>query len=420
MIFIANTLVLNGGSTFLLRACKELNHRGVMPIVLVLFGHKGSNVADELSRVAKIVTLKSLVWSFFSFLFIRQFGVFLPFDKRRIHSVFGRNIRSFHVMGIFGLIVAKRLSKVLGGVPITVGVYHQNEFFYLAPSSYFSHWVHRELFITPGENMIFFNEGNREFYAKNFNKNFLLSPVLPIGIEIPEINSDVWIKNRELFLIISIGNLVGFKTYNRHVISCLRQLRAEYPNVRYEIYGDGEELAALREHSISLGVNDLVKFCGHFDYAKFEQIVIRAHVFVGSGTAILESAALGVPSIVGIESIQEPLTYGFISDVIGLGYNEAGLDMPLAPMLKCIEAMFEAGDDVLQNKSIACRKKAREFSVEEMMDGFLKSEVSANLQCKLNSIEVFLLFISFFHLSLLDLLGIDRRFRLRRNQGWQK
>lgn len=419
MIFVANTLELNGGSTFLLRVCKELKRRGILPVIFVLFGHDSSNVAIELSRIARIITLKSIVQNIFSFLCIRQFGIFLPLDKNRIISIFGENVKSFHVMGIFGLVVAKRLSKILGGIPITIGVYHQNEFLYSAGSGYFVRWVSETLSKTPSENMIFLNEGNRVSYAKQFNKEFLTAPVLPVGIELATVNTDEWAKNKEPFLIISVGNLVGFKTYNRHVISCVSQLKLRYPKVRYEIYGEGEELSDLQEHSRNLGVDDLVKFCGHLDYSEFKKVVSRAHVFVGSGTAILESAVLGTPSIVGIESIQKPLTYGFIFNVAGFGYNEAGLNMPLLPIAECIENVFSADEVGLINISTNCINKAKEFGVERTVDGFIDSEKSAKCQIELSNVKLLCLFFSFCWLSLLDLFGIDRRFRFRRNQGWE-
>lgn len=418
MIFIANTLELNGGSTFLLRVCKELKRRSITPVILVLFSHDSSNVAVELSRIARIITLKSIVLDFFSILCVRQFGVFLPLNKPFIVSIFGENAKSFHVMGIFGLVVAKRLSKILGGTPITVGVYHQNEFLYSAGSGYFVRWVCETLSKTSGENMIFLNEGNRVCYAKQFNEKFLTSPVLPVGIELSSVNSEEWIINKEPFLIISVGNLVGFKTYNRHVISSLPSLKIRYPRIRYEIYGEGEDLSVLKEHSISLGVEDVVNFCGHIDYSQFKQVVSRAHVFVGSGTAILEAAVLGVPSIVGIESIQKPLTYGFISEVAGFAYNEAGLNMPLVPIIECIETVFSAEADKLNNISTNCSSKAKEFGVERTVDGFIESEKLARCQDELGHVEIFRLFVSFCWLSLLDFLGVDRRFRFRRNQSW--
>lgn len=420
MIFIASTLELNGCTTFLLRACNELHRRGVVPTVLVLAKHNHSNTFLELSRVANVITLNSLIIKIFSCFFLRQLGVFLPLNKKLVQATFSKDTQSFHVMGVFGLIVAKRLSKILGGTPITIGIYHQNEFLYSGGPYFLDRWVRKSICNEFSENIIFFNEGNRESYANRFNKDFLLSQVLPIGIDISSADINLWYKNRVTFLIISVGNLLGFKTYNRHVISCLPMLRLKYSNVRYEIYGEGEDLLLLRELALNLEVADIVYFCGHLDYAQFSQTVSRAHVFVGSGTAILESAILGVPSVVGIESIQIPLTYGFISNVVGFGYNEAGLDLPLLKFIDVIEDVFSANENDLIDISKSCRKKAAEFGVDRMIDGLDISEKNARVQVDFGNLEFFRLFTSFFWISLLDVMGIAKRFRYRRNQGWSE
>lgn len=414
MIFIANTLALNGGSTFLLRTCRELNRRKICPVILVLFGHDSSDVANELAKIARIVLLRDLVRRLFSRFCIKQFGVFLPFDLRQLKLSLGTDITSIHVMGIFGLIVAKRISVLLGGVPITVGVYHQNEFLFASRPSYLVRWVSGELSKLSSRNMIFFNEGNRQCYANKFNHAFVSSPVLPIGIELPTSSPCEWERIHVQFLLISVGNLVGFKTYNRHVINCLPALRMTYHDVCYEIYGDGEELQSLQLLAKDIGVCDLVKFCGRLNYKDFNRVVARAHVFVGSGTSILEAAAMGVPAIVGIESIMEPVTYGFISDVAGFSYNEAGLEMPLVSISKCINKVFMADGIEL---SRACFDKSTEFGVARMVDGLIAVDKSAELQDGIALFELSHLFLSFVLLAVLDMLGVDREFSQRRNQG---
>ena len=52
---------------------------------------------------------------------------------------------------------------------------------------------------------------------------------------------------------------------------------------------------------------------------------MRFDLFVGSGTAIVEAASFGIPSVIGIENCSEPVSYGFLTDVPGFSYNEDGL-----------------------------------------------------------------------------------------------
>lgn len=417
MIFITSSLELNGCTTFILRVCREMHRRGIQPTVVVIFESKLTSVSIEISQLARVIKIGSFLNGFFSSVSFKQFSAFLPFNNKKIRKIFLGNIKSFHVMGIFGLILAKRLSRAIGNVPVTIGIYHQNEFYYDHNSDYFHRWIFKTISQAAWQNIIFFNEANQQSYADYFNKNFMRSAVLPIGIELPAIRLNDWMACKNEFLIISVGNLLEFKTYNRHVIECLPTLRINFPYVRYEIYGEGYELLGLKKLAIELGVQDLVKFCGHLDYALFNKVVSRAHIFVGSGTAILESAALGVPSIVGIESIRTPETYGLISDIPGYSYNELGLNLPLVQIEDSILKIFKMSPADLQAVSSRSIKKAREFDVETLLKGLFKAELKAIAENHISLMDYTRLIISFFWIALKDFLWIDKSFRFRSNQG---
>jgi hypothetical protein len=72
-----------------------------------------------------------------------------------------------------------------------------------------------------------------------------------------------------------------------------------------------------------------VTFFGKLEYKKMPSVLNDASLFIGSGTAIVEAAAAGVPCIIGIESIEQPQSYGFLTDTIGLSFQEKGLNYPL-------------------------------------------------------------------------------------------
>ena len=63
-------------------------------------------------------------------------------------------------------------------------------------------------------------------------------------------------------------------------------------------------------------------------------------VFVGSGTSIIESSALGIPSIIGIESNNDGETYGFFSNLRGYSYNEDNLDIEKKTYYEILEILF--------------------------------------------------------------------------------
>ena len=92
----------------------------------------------------------------------------------------------------------------------------------------------------------------------------------------------------------------------------------------------------MKKLASELCVTDRVSFFGNLEYANLSATIAAADLFVGSGTAVIEAAAQCCPAMIGIESIEEPYTYGFLSDIVGLSYNEQGINQPLRPMRECI------------------------------------------------------------------------------------
>jgi len=93
-------------------------------------------------------------------------------------------------------------------------------------------------------------------------------------------------------------------------------------------------------------------------------------IFIGSGTSIIQSASLGVCSIVGIESMERPLTYGFFYDVAKFDYNLKSLNLPLFEVEYLLSSFFHMSADekkMLVRKHIEC---CNEFSMEKCSENF--------------------------------------------------
>ena len=98
----------------------------------------------------------------------------------------------------------------------------------------------------------------------------------------------------------------------------------------------------------------------------------EAFAFVGSGTALLEAAAMGIPAIIGIESDEEGLTYGLLSQLKGYSYHEKGLAFPLESFATCIAALVTGGEDAYAAISERCKMRAAEFSIGEFVDLYIR------------------------------------------------
>lgn len=416
MIFIANVLTMNGGTTFLIRVCREFHRRGTTVAVLVLFPLVDATLRDELARYAKVFDLKDYLWERGNF-FRAQLMTFAPVRWPKLLADLNPYGNTVHVMGVFGLLFACRAAYRQPLLRVTAGVYHQNEYLFKAGNNFFVRTFRKCFNSLSQKQILFFNQANIANYSKFYERDFSSSVLAPIGIDLPE-NTNKSHENPMPARLVSIGNLVNFKTYNRHIIGVVAELADKHSLLHYEIYGAGPEEQSLRELAQRLQVQDRVQFKGQIPYSEFAKTVSRATLFIGSGTALLEAAALGVPAMVGIESIQEPETYGFLSDIKGLSYNELMPEVPRVPMLTVIDSLLL--DDTLSKKiSEACKRKASEFSVEATVDGLdtlVKNATYPSLTVK--PIHIVFLGLSFIWIAVCDRLGLSSNFRNRRNQSY--
>jgi len=414
MIFVANALVVNGGTTFLIRTCCELQSQGERCAVILLRNEYDSELLAELASYAEIIYLENYLVDA-GFIFRKQLGIFGFVNWDALIKVISKYTGQIHVMGVLGLIFSLRLIKKINNKTITVGIYHQNEFLYSGIPFYFASEVLRLFRLIPSENIIFFNESTRNNYEKFYSKKYSSSIVTPIGIKIRE-NGCLY--NNESCKIVSIGNLVNFKTYNRHIIELMPDLLIKYPNVSYHIYGAGVEELNLRRLVEKLNVGNSVHFNGVIPYSNFDNVVSDAALFVGSGTSLIEAAALGVPALIGIESITTSETYGFLCDIKGLSYNENIAEIPKKSMKNLIEELFD-NPKFRSEISIACKLKSAEFSIVKTAEDLIKLNKYAIPVSKVFPWSYFLkLFFSFMLLVASARIGMVAPFNQRRGQSF--
>lgn len=416
MIFIANALPVNGGTTFLIRACRELHRRGQKIMVLVMFPIVDEKLREELERYALVCDLRDYLWDGGSLLRAQL----MTFSPVRWHDLvntlkpFGTTI---HVMGVFGLLFAARLARRISGIRVTVGVYHQNEYLFEAKNTYFVSTFRKYFLSVPASHFLFFNQANVINYSQFFGTDFSAGTIAPIGIDIAaELESNL--PQQVYGKLVSVGNLVNFKTYNGHMIRIVAALATAYPALHYDIYGSGAEendLVALAE---SLGIKDRINFFGPMPYKDFSNNVAQGMLFIGSGTAVIEAAALRIPAMIGIESIKQPETYGFLSDIQGYSYNEYLPDVPRVSMQGLLERILS--EPVFANDvANACREKAKEFSIESTINSVIKLNDTATAELAgISTSGCIRLFFSFIGVALLDRLGLSSTFRNRRDQSY--
>lgn len=416
MIFLANILEMNGGTTFLIRVCEALKAQGRPSAVLVLRAGGDPKLAQKLATHAQIFNLSDFQHDR-GHIMRKHFGAFAPISWRRLSNALAPFGNILHAMGGFGLILGARLAAYDPNFRVTAGIYHQNEFLYEGHVLFSNQLL--ELFRRiPEKNIVFFNESSRDNYAQfHADPEYNNSTVTPIGVVLSHDNKSAPVYGSKK--IISVGNLFNFKTYNAHIIRMLPKLKEEFKDVTYHLYGAGDQRAVLEALADELHVSDIVFFQGRIDYQQLDALWTDADLFVGSGTALIEAAAAGLPALVGIESIQEPLTYGFLSDVQGYSYNELIPGRPMVPMLACVQRVLRDGNE-WKSVASACRAKAQEFSVQRTAADFIRLADKAEPTPKLiTTSETLRMLAGLPLLALRDKLAPETAFMHRRNQSFQ-
>lgn len=416
MIFLANILEMNGGTTFLVRICEALKAQGRPSAVLVLRAGGDPKLAEKLASHAHIFHLSDFQHDR-GHIMRKHFGAFAPISWKRLSNSLAPFGNILHAMGGFGLIVGARLAAYAPSFRVTAGVYHQNEFLYEG-HTFFSNQLLELFRKVPEHNIVFFNESSRDNYSEfHSSPEYGNSTVTPIGVSLSHDDKATPVYGSRK--IISVGNLVNFKTYNAHIIRTLPKLREEFKDVTYHLYGAGDQRATLEALADELRVSDIVFFQGRIAYQQLNALWTDADLFVGSGTALIEAAAARLPALVGIESIQEPLTYGFLSDVKGYSYNELIPGRPMVPMLACIQRVLRDRDE-WESVALACLAKAQEFSVQRTATDFIRLAETAESTPKLITTgETLRMLAGLPLLALRDKLAPETAFMDRRNQSFQ-
>lgn len=421
MLLVANVLELNGGTTFILRVAREFKKRNRRIGVLVLMDKVNDGLQKSIAQYADVYYLKDIAHKVYVPLMYSPLGIFAPLNFSKILNLVNIYNGHVHVMGVFGLLFVKRCLDALNvEFKISFGIYHQNEVMFDGVPYYFAKNAKMLFGLLPPESIVFFNEKNRSSYEKFFDNDYSKSTIVPIGIEMPRAEVKL-LGKADSNRLVSIGNLYAFKSYNRHIISLLPQLSKIRPDLVYEIYGTGEYEPELRKLVSYLKLESAVQFKGSIAYEDIPRVLDGALAFVGSGTAILEAAALGVPAVIGIESTDQPITYGLLSDIKGLSYNEFDTNQ-ITRSIKDVLIQLMLSAESWETAAMACKVKSTSFSIEQTVDGFIALE-NSNMNLKLfkdqryvNSVGLFSFLICAIKHSFFD----NKTFSTRREQGTLK
>lgn len=386
MLIIYSSLNLGGIETFWVRIAKQRFLEGKKTKIILYmplkFGQYNSELLQQLSKYAEVYYFDDI------FLKLRinwHFYFFHKLNLEKLYNIFN-DCTQIHVADAFsGLLANRILFELKLSKPITFGVYHAKEFTWGEGEKlpYFER-VNRRfvLDLNPSDNLLCYSNTTKENIEKKIGYSLINAKTFRLGvIEKPFEKEKVFSLNHTI-KICAIGRLTSFKTYNFWMPKIVRELREKGLNVTFDIYGSGECEIDIKKNVSKY--SDYVSLKPAFDYSEFSNIVSNYDLFIGSGTAIIEAASLGIPSIIGIESIEEPLSYGFFSEFADYEYHVLGLPFKLKPVVDIIYEFCLSDCKAKEKLSIEHKRESKKFLMSTCSYNFESMQIINTPKIKFN------------------------------------
>lgn len=161
----------------------------------------------------------------------------------------------------------------------------------------------------PKGSVYFMSEVVQETYVKQFGNYFRKWPIHKLALGRPSIE---WRpRERDVLKVVSIGRITEFKPYNFGALDVVEAMIKRRIPISWDIWGHGDQSELLQRAIHERGLTSYIRFRGELPYSQFQKVASEADLFVGMGTAALEAADMGVPTLVAL-TWSRLGTYGFL------------------------------------------------------------------------------------------------------------
>lgn len=160
--------------------------------------------------------------------------------------------------------------------------------------------------------------------------------------------------------IVTVSRLSDVKHID-FLIQVFAMLKNSYPDIEFDIAGEGECESALKELALSLGCSDDVRFLGNLSKLQLTKLLKTMDVFVFASESeamslvVLESMAAGVPVV--------STRVGDLDRVINERTGAVVEDRDVDTFSKAVIGVLEKGKDAYRH---TCISTARQFSAVKM------------------------------------------------------
>lgn len=337
MLFIYGCLGIGGVETFFVRIAKERHSRSLETKIILRYPERSNpELLREMRLYAKVFNYADIFIAPNPLMF---FKLLCPIKKKSLKDLFA-GVSQIHVFQGDDALLAARLKRhANSNVPITVGFYHYVHYLWGGDDIPYYEKVNRKYVLEylPKKSLMMFSQDNIAMYEKFYGSDFSNANTFSIGVIETKKNSPSTPIGDDMVRICAVGRLVDFKTYNYHLINVIKKLIDNGNKVQLDIFGDGPTREGLESEINSQKLTGFVNLKGSFDYSLFDEVVEKYDLFIGTGTAIVQASALGIPSITAIDHAKDASSYGYFYKVHNRQYGRSGLNIKQRNMYDIIK-----------------------------------------------------------------------------------
>ncbi|QXO17239.1 glycosyltransferase [Vibrio ostreae] len=357
MLLIYGALGIGGIETFFVRIAKHRSKLGLTTKLLLQYPEKSNKeLLDEFTQYGEIVSYDDL----FVFPRVAKYFKLTSPIKSELANILLNNVDQIHVFQGEDALLGYRLTNITNSIkPISVGFYHYVHYLWGGTKIPYFEKINRKFVLEflPKRLLMMFSEDNIKLYEKHTGEDFSSASTFSIGVIDKKNVIEKIETNKNDVNICAVGRLVAFKTYNLQLINVIKKLLEQGYNVSLDIYGDGPCYGKIKNLIQEYKVEKYVTLKGSFDYSQFDNIVSLYDLFIGTGTAIVQASALGVPSIATIDNSNEADCYGYFYNVSDRQYGRIGLDANKEKLFDVIKMYFSLDFEsinIIRQKHIDC------------------------------------------------------------------
>jgi hypothetical protein len=236
------------------------------------------------------------------------------------------------------------------------------------------HYLNRLLALLVGPSRLVFMNGQcRESHSAFFSRDLSANAIVPVPIDRREAR---WTGHQEsgALRIVAVGRIVDFKAYNFTLPRILTDLNHKGYKVTCDIFGYGAEEPKLVRTIQDAGAGHIVKFKGPIALEDFDSIVPNHDVFIGMGTAAVQAAQLGVPTILAIADDGNG-AHGFIHEAPFGNLGEQDNRVPRQDLGAMLETYLQAGTVERQRISAAGIAYANRYVADNYVEQLIAHSV---------------------------------------------